>query len=43
MGTQKEEEVICVQTAWGLSQVAKSITNKQAMHPTPCSPATLAI
>jgi hypothetical protein len=35
---QKEEEVACFQMALGMSKVVKCTKNKQAMHPTSCSP-----
>ena len=38
LGMQKEEEVACFQMALGMSRVAKCTMNKQAMHPTSCSP-----
>lgn len=38
LGMHKEEEVVCFQMALGMSRVAKCTMNKQAMHPTSCSP-----
>jgi len=40
LGMQKEdeEEVACFHMALGMRRVAKCTMNKQAMHPTSCSP-----